>query len=647
MLVSMQGEKLDYAKLGLKCGLEIHQQLDTGKLFCRCPSALREDKPDFTFRRMLHPVPSELGEYDPAALEAFGKGLQYVYEAYKGTTCLVEADEEPPMEMNKEALKTTLQVALMLGSKISDEIVVMRKTVIDGSNTSGFQRTALIATGGRVSCGKGSIGIQTIVIEEDAARPMKKTDKEIFYRLDRLGIPLIEIATAPEITSPEQAQEAALAIGSILRLTGKAKRGLGTIRQDLNISIAKGARVEIKGVQELELIGEYVKREAMRQAALLELQAELQSRGLKESEIKAAGKAAGAAVVDASKVLKGTECKMVAEGLAKQGIAMATKLPKFKGLLGKELQPGRRFGTEIADYLKAKAGIAGLFHSDELPKYGISAADVNKIAEMLNLEENDAFGLIVAEKREKAEFGLAVIAERCKQALKGIPEETRNALGDGNTAYSRPLPGAARMYPETDLGSIPITRQLTEDAKSSLPKGAEERKKLYMSRYRISEKLAEKMKLSNYAPLFEKFASKGYDATTAAALLLEGLVKLRREGIETEKISDEMIEAALESLKQGRITKDVLLGVLAEWSRKPTAELGEVVSMMGIAKAASAEIEKIVARIASENEKLIKAQRERAFSALMGLAMKELHGKASGEAVGKLVKKEIEKKLRE
>ena len=212
---------MDYKKLGLKCGLEIHQQLDTGKLFCRCPSKLREEKPDFKIERKIRAIGSELGKYDKAAVDAHSRNYKYIYEGYQDSTCLVELDEEPPHSVNKDALETVLKIALMVDAKILDTLFVMRKAVVDGSNTSGFQRTALISLEGALDIEGNKIGVWSIALEEDAARIISKNDeqKEIIYRLDRLGIPLIELATAPDMKTPEEAKKVALKIGELLRRT--------------------------------------------------------------------------------------------------------------------------------------------------------------------------------------------------------------------------------------------------------------------------------------------------------------------------------------------------------------------------------------------------------------------------------------------
>ncbi|MBU1051511.1 MAG: Glu-tRNA(Gln) amidotransferase subunit GatE [Nanoarchaeota archaeon] len=261
---------MDYVKIGLKAGLEIHQQLDpnTGKLFCNCPSYLRKDKPDFEVKRKLHKVAGETGEIDIAALYESDLNKEFTYQCYNDTTCLVELDESPPHEINPEALDIALQISLLLNCEIVLISQIMRKTVIDGSNTSGFQRTVLIAKDGFIELPSGKVGIWYVYLEEDAARSVSKEKNKATYRLDRLGIPLVEIVTAPDITTPEQAKEVALHIGEILRAC-KVKRGIGTIRQDINVSIKKHPRAEIKGFQDPKIFVKVVEKEIERQQANL------------------------------------------------------------------------------------------------------------------------------------------------------------------------------------------------------------------------------------------------------------------------------------------------------------------------------------------------------------------------------------------
>jgi len=256
---------LNYSQLGFKCGIEIHQQLETKKLFCNCPSIVRDDKADISIKRRLRVVRGETGAVDQAAAYEKSKEMEFLYEACSSSACLVELDEEPPHNPNQEALMIALEISLLLNATIVDEIQFMRKTVIDGSNVSGFQRTALIAEDGYIETSKGRVNISTICLEEEAAKKIDTKKDYAKYRLDRLGIALIEMATAPDVKDPEHAKEVSEKLGMVLRSTGKVKRGLGTIRQDVNVSIKKGARTEIKGFQDLKSIPKVVTYEIERQ----------------------------------------------------------------------------------------------------------------------------------------------------------------------------------------------------------------------------------------------------------------------------------------------------------------------------------------------------------------------------------------------
>jgi len=318
---------IDYAKVGLKVGLEIHQQINVNsKLFCSCPPILFKENPEITFLRRLRPTQSELGQIDPAAYFEFQKGVRIRYEASHESSCLVEMDEEPPHPINIDAVKVVLTASLMMNMQPVDEVHVMRKTVIDGSNTTGFQRTCIIALDGWIKVDEKIIPMQASSLEEDAARKTGTLDdgKTILYRIDRLGIPLIEVATAPVIYSPKEAQEVAYAIGRILRDTGKVMRGLGTIRQDLNVSLPNGALIEIKGVQELELISTVVEYEVQRQLGLISIKEELIKRGVNTESFKPD-------FVDVSSIFKETRSKVIRKAVDKNQQVMAVKLPCCAG----------------------------------------------------------------------------------------------------------------------------------------------------------------------------------------------------------------------------------------------------------------------------------------------------------------------------
>lgn len=434
------------------CGLEIHQQLDTEKLFCDCPSILVDDISKApVIRRTLRAVASELGTVDVAALHEQERGMTYNYKAPKQASCLVELDEEPPHTPNQKALEISFQIVSLLNAKLVDELHFMRKIVIDGSNTTGFQRTALIATDGFVKTKKSRIGIQTICLEEDAARIISRDNNSVTYCLDRLGIPLVEIATKPEITNGEQLKEVAEHIGLILR-SCKVKRGLGTIRQDLNINIEGFPRIEIKGAQDLRMLPKIFKLEVERQENLKKLSSIIKN-ALKNFEFNRFN------TVDVSNVFKNTKCRFISKALATQSVVKALKIPLLKSIIGKELCNGKRLGTELADFVKAKTGVSGLLHSDELPNYGITNEEVNKVKTLLEINNKDAFVIIVGVE-SLVDKALKAVIERLKEFAGNFKPEVRRVLANGITEFLRPLPGSARMYPETDVQPI-ITKEIT------------------------------------------------------------------------------------------------------------------------------------------------------------------------------------------
>ncbi|WP_286243811.1 Glu-tRNA(Gln) amidotransferase subunit GatE [Methanobacterium ferruginis] len=626
-------EKADYEKLGLMMGLEIHQQLNTSKkLFCPCECELTDKKPDYRVLRYLRPTQSELGKIDRAAFEESRRKLTFLYDTYSQHTCLVEADDEPPHPLNPEALEIGLIIASLLNMQVVDEFHTMRKQVIDGSNTGGFQRTGLVATNGYMDTPYGRVVIENLCLEEDAARRMGQRKGNMEFRLDRLGIPLLEITTDPSIKLPEQVREVAYQIGQVLRST-KVKRGLGTIRQDLNISIREGARVEIKGVQDLDSMPILVENEVKRQLNLLKIREELHNR---EAEIEGE-------IYDLTDLLRETESKIVSKALKKGGKVLAIKLIGFRGLIGKELQPNRRFGTELAGYAK-KMGVAGIFHTDELPAYGITQEEVVKVNEFLGVSEEDAF-IMVADESDKARNALEEVQHRAKIAMEGVPEETRKALEDANTEYLRPLPTASRMYVETDIPVQVISQEHLEHVKANLPELPEEKKGRIIEEYGLSEDLASQLVRQDKVGQFEKIVVEcEVEPTTVASLLAYTLKELRREGLEVGNLTDNHILGTFQLLSAGKISKDavsdILVGVLKE---KSSPE--EAAKNLNLIMLSNEKVAEIIREIVSSHEKMIKERKMGAMGSLMGMAMKELKGKADGKLVNKFLKEEIQKYL--
>ncbi len=478
-------EELDYSKIGLKCGLEIHQQLDTRKLFCNCPSLLRKDEPDFKIKRKLHAVAGESGEVDEAAMYQVSFNKDFIYEGYD-STCLVELDESPPLEINKDTLKIAMQISILLNAKIFPITQIMRKTVIDGSNTGGFQRTVLIARDGEIQGKYGKVGIESICLEEDSARIIQNTERESFYRLDRLGIPLIEIATAPDIKNPQQAKEVALHIGKILRLF-KVKRGLGTIRQDVNVSIKKGARVEIKGVQKPELIEKAVELEAKRQ-------------------------------------------------------------------------------------------------------------------------------LSIVEKKQN------------------VKSEVRKVLLNGETEFLRPMPGASRMYPETDLPLLKISRTMIDDAKKDLPELRDETEELLKLglNHEMTKLVLDEGRMEEFKEFLKILKS---PRIAMKILIIYPREIARHENISTEKIWEVFDE-------------ETLIFIAQLISEKKISEENSKIALERIAKGEKKEnaikFEKSDANDTEEKiMKLIKEKPGLSENAYMGLVMREFKGKISGKEAMEIIKKYI------
>ncbi|MGC8663674.1 MAG: Glu-tRNA(Gln) amidotransferase subunit GatE [Thermoplasmata archaeon] len=597
-----------------KAGLEIHQQLDTKKLFCSCDSYL-SDNVLGEFIRTLRPVQSEMGEYDAAALMESLRERTFIYQITENS-CLVEMDEEPPHEVNKEALELAIEISLMFHCKIVDEIHFMRKLVIDGSNTSGFQRTALIGINGYIDTEFGRISIPSVCLEEEAARKIDEKEGQALYRLDRLGIPLVEITTGADMTEPLQVKKIAQIIGYVLRSTGKVKRGIGTIRQDLNISIDT-TRVEIKGVSRLSLIDKIVKYEMERQNMLIELSKEISKRKISKDSFK---------VEDLTDILKNTESKIIRNGIAKGGRVMGIALSGYRGMLKSEKF---RLGRELAEVVKV-LGIPGIFHSDELPNYGISAEEVKKISEFFNLDKNDAFLMLVSEPG-KAQKGLKYIIERIKQARNGVVPETRGPKDDGTTEFLRPLPGKERMYPETDVPPIRLDENAIKKIEKSLPKSYEEKVKETMETYSLSKQQAEQIINENMDETFRKIYSVYQDGNVVFRTIFNTLPELESSGFDIGKVSLEILEEIFKTLAENKIVKDAIPFVLENYLKNNKLDFIKFKAMD------DQELENTIKKVIKANEDLI--SKENAEQVLMGKIMKDINGRAEGSKVNEILRR--------
>ncbi len=613
---------------GLVAGLEIHQQLDTEtKLFCACPTRLREPEEAIrVFERYLHPTRSELGEIDAAALEETRIDRRFEYLAYE-STCLVEEDDEPPHRLNEAALETALSIADVLGMAPVDRGHVMRKIVVDGSNTSGFQRTVKVATDGVVETEEGPVEITDLMLEEESAQRVAELEDGVRYSLDRLGIPLVEIGTAPDITSPEQAKAVAEHIGMVLRSTRAVKRGLGTIRQDVNISIPEGARVELKGVQQLDLIDDIVRLEVQRQERLLDIGADLNDRDAGVGD-----------PIDVTDVFAETDSAILADALADGGVAYALRLEGFDGLVGRELQPDRRLGSELADHAR-RHGVDGLFHTDELPGYGISSDEVTALEEAVGAESTDAVAL-VAGAPEHASLAIEAAGERAEMAIEGVPEETRQAMEDGTSRYLRPLPGAARMYPETDVP--PVEVDLTDIEPPELLTETVER---YVNTYDLDRDLARQVVNGEHAALFEDVLEEhDISASVVAGTLTATLTELRRDDVPVAVLTDDHLRAVFALLAEGEVTQDGLPALLRAVAQRPDRPVRKTADAEGFGGMSEADVRETVEAVVEEHNEQVQDEGMGAFSALMGECMASLRGNADGELVSDLLREEIQRR---
>lgn len=586
----------NYSSLGLKIGLELHQQLNTKKLFCNCSTAMKEQNQFVEIRRKLRPAVGEMGKVDKAALFEFLKNKEFVYHGYESECCLVDMDDEPPHNVNDEAIRIALSISVMLGLEIPDEIHVMRKNVLDGSAITSFQRTMLVGFG---SSEYNGVRIRSLCLEEDASKPEGNRGNVMIYSLSRLGIPLIELATEPDIKSPEQCQEIAEDLGLLLR-SFNVKRGIGTIRQDVNVSIAEGARVEIKGWQDLKTLPVLIINEISRQKSLVDIKNEMNKRGFKL-----------AGSIDVSDVF-GFEC-------------YALKMIKFSDLAEKELCKGRGLMTELSEYAKSYGS------SVVSSKSGHYTSEFKKLEKMMECENDDILLISHGGESKKA---ISSIEERVRQLVLGVPEETRKPNSDGTSSFARPLPGSERMYPETDCLPVKINKKMLEKIENSLPKTLNE-KKIELQKV-LPKDIAEQIIRSNYFQLYEDIEkkTKNKDILVALATTFTSTLKdMKRNGITIEKLSENDFIQIFHALEKGFITQKAIPEILAKICNGENVDC--VLSSYHVME--EGDIEKIISDIIKENHSLN-------ISALMGIAMRKLKGKAGGKNVMEILRKKLDSK---
>ena len=629
--------EFDIKNIGLKVGLEIHQQLDTKKkLFCDC---IPTEEEEFTkkFTRRLRAAKSELGKIDPAALFESTKSKTIIYYANPNSSCLVEEDEEPPHALDSDAKNIALLIGSALESKIFSEIHVMRKTVIDGSNTTGFQRTMLVAQGGNIEVDGKKVGVQSICLEEDAGKLIKDEGNYRFFSLDRLGVPLVEIALDPVEGDPKFVKDIALTLGRLLRVTKRVMRGIGTIRQDVNISIEGGGVIEVKGVQQLDQLEKIIEFEAKRQHGL-----KLISEKINQTEFTEISRKED--VFNITEVMQKCNSKIIKKSIEKKEKIFGIRIKKLKGLFGLEPYSDIRLGKEIGQLVRF-FGIGGIFHSDELPNYGIEDEDIKRVTEKLDIQNDDAF-LIIAGESISVGFAIDAIINRISLAKNGPPAETRAATQNGDTIFLRPRPGASRMYPETDIPTVKVTDKELTEVRSKIPRSWEEIIKELEEKYKINNQLAEQIFDSKYFGIFEKICSEKHNSPNfVVSVLCSTITNLERKGLDSDLLNNEQIIKIFELLEQEKINKESIEIIFEQIMSKKANDVLQALENASMNQLTENELDKILDEIIQKNTEKIQKEQMRALSGLMGIAMKEVRGKASGKKINQKLKEKIQKIL--
>ncbi|MDE1842896.1 MAG: Glu-tRNA(Gln) amidotransferase subunit GatE [Thaumarchaeota archaeon] len=629
--------EIDHDKIGLLVGLEIHQQLATGsKLFCRC-KPIESDEYSIKFSRKLRITSSELGEFDPSAIFEKSKEKTILYYRNPQSSCLVEQDDEPPHDLELNAKETVLIMAAALKSTIFNEIYVMRKLVIDGSNTSGFQRTMLVSAGGNLEVNGKNVGVQSICLEEDAAKLIQDSKDTREYSLDRLGIPLVEIALEPVAGTPQEIKNIALTLGRMLRATKRVGRGIGSIRQDVNVSIEGGGSVvEVKGVQKLDQLEKVIEYEAKRQHGLKIIAEKLRTIDVKiskEHDIK-----------DVSEIFKECKSKVIQKSFAEGALIKAIKVNGFVGMFGYEPYPGIRLGKQLGELVRF-FGLGGLFHSDELPNYGIEEKEIQQVKNVLSIGPNDAF-IIIAGNEKKLDVVIDSIIKRIEDAKKGVPAETRAATMTGDTVFLRPRPGSSRMYPETDIPPVIVTNTEIEQARGKIPRSWEENLVALQKQYDLNQQLSAQIFDSEYLDLFETICKDKRTSPNFVASTLSGTItNLERRGMDASLLKSKDIIESFNLVAEGKIAKESLEMIFESIMSAKTETISEAIRSNALNTIEDSELDKILDDLVKSNLKIIQEQGLRSMGPLMGLAMKTLRGKVDGQKLNQLLEIRIKSKM--
>ncbi|MFX0171094.1 MAG: Glu-tRNA(Gln) amidotransferase subunit GatE, partial [Candidatus Hodarchaeota archaeon] len=559
--------------------------------------------------------------------------------------CTYELDETPPVPINDEALYCSIKLAKMLNCHIVEETFVCRKNYLDGSVPSGFQRTALIGYNGFIMLKNDSsatngkkLPISWVYIEEDAAR--KDTDrtkeKNIYFKLDRLGIPLVEIVTHHNLNSPDEVVNAARTLGMLIKSSGIVRRGLGTIRQDINVSIREGNRVELKGIQLLQLIPQAINIEIQRQRNLIAIKKELHKRNVNPKNIPLQ-------IIDVTSIFSRTSCNLIGTALKRNDKVFMISIKGFQGLMDWELQPNKRFGTELSDRVKSFTSLKGIIHSDEdLKKYKFSESEINKL-EKIHGKEDCAF-IVVVGKKDEARRALSFIYDRLIAVFEGVPQETRKVNEEGVSTFMRDLHGRSRLYPDTDHPPIVIDLKRVKLIGENLPEHYLNRIQRLKDKFSISEKVVENLVYEGKADTFEKLLENGAPMKVVITTLTQTLTAVSREGIEINNITDNHLLEVFDALRKNKFSKEAIPEVLISIGKDPTKRLPEVIKKFG-GGLSSEELDQIIQNTLDSSQNLILERGINAFSPLMGMVMKKVRGKIDGKIVSEKLRLQLNDRI--
>jgi len=625
-------DNLDYKKLGFKCGLEIHQQLLTQKkLFCRCPAGKYSKKCDASILRHMRPTLSELGEYDGTALMEFKTQKEVLYLHDTDLVCTYEMDDTPPFEMNRKALDIALEIALLLKCSIVGELHTIRKQYLDGSIPAGFQRTAIVGIDGKIPYNNRNIGVIQLAIEEDACREVSDKGHRIIFRTDRLSIPLVEVVTKAEMRSPKEAVDVAQNIRKMLRVTGKVRRGIGAARQDVNVSINGGTRVEIKGVYKIPLIEKLTHNEAIRQHNLLKLRDKLRKKGFNQNNIETNR-------ADVTDILSNIEYKNIKKAINKNNIVMALSLKGLKDYLKHPTQPLHTFVHELSERVKVIAcldDMPNIVDSDN--KYNlIQENNWKKIFHRLDASENDVVCLVWGNKKD-TKTALNEIYIRVNEATIGVPNETRQAFDNGFTGFERILPGPDRMYPDTDSPTIPISDRMIKKISDIVPETPFSKEKRY-KKLNLPNDVTETLCISPQSKIFDTIISNlDVDPILTGVTIVRILKRLKRDGIKVDNITDDNLYELFKLYSEKKLYKEIFNDVLKNVSSNRNKKISETLEENHFTTISKEELLTEIRHIIEQHRDKVK-NKEAEFKFLMGKLMERIKGRYKGEEAANTLK---------